>query len=299
MEIAVVGLGRMGRVLAARLVEQGAAVTVWNRSTGPSDELRAVGVAVADSMASVWARATVAMSFLADDRAVEAVCLGEDGLLAAAPPGAVLVEMSTISPEMSARVAVEAEQRGVAYLRCPVSGNPGVLQAGNLLLIASGPRTAFDAALPALELVAASRHYVGAGDEARVVKLAVNAVLAATTELLAETVTLCEAAGIDRAAFVDVLAASALGSPFVKYKRDALVERQYDATFTTAMLDKDLRLVLREAGERHIPLPVTELVAELTDGACAGGLGGHDFLALLPYLQHRAGVATDLPVRGD
>ncbi len=298
MEIAVAGLGRMGRALAARLVEQGASVTVWNRSAGPADELRAAGADVAGSVGALWGRAGVVMSFLADDRAVEAVCLGDGGLLASATPGGVLVEMSTISPGTSARVGAEAERCGVAYLRCPVSGNPGVLRSGKLLLIVSGPRAAYEAARPALELVANNSHYVGGSDEARVVKLAVNAVLAATTELLAETVTLCEAAGIERSAYVGVLAASALGSPFVAYKRDALVDRQYDATFTTEMLAKDLHLALREASERGIPLPVTELVAELTDGACDGGLGGYDFLALLPFLQHRAGVATDLPVRG-
>lgn len=296
MDVAVVGLGRMGEALARRLLDQGVALTVWNRSAEPAERLQGAGATVAGRVADVWSRARTAMTFLANDQAVEAVCLAPDGLLASAPEGAVLIEMSTISPESSARVADMAATRGVAYLRCPVSGNPGVLAAGNLLLIVSGERTAYERARAVLDLVAEKSHYVGGGDEARLVKLAVNAVLAATTQMLAETVALCEAAGIERGAYLDVLAASAIGSPFIRYKRDALVAREYTATFTTAMLGKDLRLVLDAAATSRTPMPATSLVAELTAAAAAHGLADCDFLALLPYLQMLAGRPTDVPV---
>lgn len=297
MNVAVVGLGRMGEALAQRLLQQGAAVTVWNRTPEPARRLGDAGAHVAASLRDVWTRAEVAMTFLANDEAVESVCLGQEGLVVSAPQGAVHVEMSTISPETSGHVADAADARGVHYLRCPVSGNPGVLASGNLLLIASGKRAAYDAARPALALVAEKSHYVGTGDEARIVKLAVNAVLAATTEMLAETIALCEAVGIDRGEYLDVLGDSALGSPFVRYKRDALVEHQYEATFTTAMLEKDLRLTLEVGKRTETPLPTTALVADLTRDASTHGLADYDFTALLPYLQMLAGRKTDVPVQ--
>ncbi len=127
-------------------------------------------------------------------------------------------------------------------------------------------------------------------------KLAINSMLAATAEMLAELVTLCEASGIDRSVVLEVVGGSAVGSPFVKYKTEALLQRRYDATFTTSMLVKDLQLTQSLAASESVPMPVTDLVAELAVASCKEGLGDLDFLALLPHLQALAGRATDVPV---
>lgn len=294
----VVGLGKMGAALARRLLDQGVPVTVWNRSPGPVTELAAAGARPADRLGAVWQGTDAVCTFLADDAAVRAVCLGPDGLLAAAPRGGLLVEMSTISPAASADVAAAADDAGVAYLRAPVSGNPDVLAAGNLTLIVSGDPAAFEAARPLLERIGPRLFHVGDGEQARVVKLAVNAVLAATAELLAEVVALGEANGLERGALLEVLASSAAGSPFVGYKRQALLARDYGATFTVAMLLKDLRLALDLADATGTPLPVTGLVAELTEATCDEGYAGLDMLALLPHLQRLAGRPADVPPAG-
>ncbi len=296
MRVSVVGLGKMGSALARRLLDQGVRVAVWNRSPGPADALVAHGAIGLRTLREAWEGAAAVFTFLADDRALAAVCLAEDGLLASAPAGGLLVEMSTVSPEASRALGSRCAERGVQYLRAPVSGNPGVLAAGNLTLIVSGDEAVVTSARALLGLVGPNLHYVGAGDEARVLKLAVNATLAATAEMLAETITLCEASGIDRSVALDVLARSAIGSPFIGYKRDALIERRYDATFTTAMLLKDLELVGDLGRSVAVPLPVTELVARLA-AACAEDLADIDFLALLPHLQALAGQPTDVPVR--
>lgn len=297
MDVAVVGLGRMGRALAVRLAGQGHHLTVWNRSPGAAQELAAEhGVAVAPDLAGVWAPGRTAITFLADDAAVEDVCTGAGGLLETAPAGAMLVEMSTISAAASARVAEAAARHGVRYLRAPVSGNPSVIAAGNLGIMVSGARADFDAAHDLLHAIGPKVFHVGEGEQARVMKLALNAMIAGTTELLAEAITLGEASGLDRAGMLEVISGSAIASPFVGYKTAALVGRDYTATFSTALLAKDLGLALDAAAGAGVSLPVTEQVAELTRETVAEGLGDLDFLALLPHLQNAAGRPPDVPV---
>jgi 3-hydroxyisobutyrate dehydrogenase len=296
MQPAVVGLGKMGRALARRLLAEGLTVTVWNRNPAAAADLESSGAVGAATPADVWKTADVAMTFLANDEAVQQVYLGSGGLVETAPEGALCIEMSTISPDASAAVGAAALARGLRYLRCPVSGNPGVLASGNLTLIVSGDEAAVEEARPLLQHVGPKLFYVGEGEQARVMKLAVNALLAATAQALAEVVTLCEASGMERPVVLAVLGGSAVASPFISYKTQALLDRSYEATFTTAMLVKDLKLTERVAAAEAVPMPVTELVAELAGASCANGLADLDFLALLPYLQARAGRPTDVPV---
>lgn len=296
MHVGVVGLGKMGTALARRLLTQGVEVTVWNRSAAAVESLTKAGAQAAQTSAEVWDAAKVVFTFLADDAAVRAVVLGRHGLAATAPRDGLLIEMSTISPTVSAELAAAARQSGVHYLCCPVSGNPAVLTAGNLTLIVSGDPAAFAAARDLLDLVGARVIHVGDGDEARTIKLAVNAMLAATAQALAEAVLLCEASGIDRVTTLDVIGASAVSSPFVGYKRQSLIERHYEATFTTAMLAKDLRLVAQAAAVAGVQLPLAELVGQLAEAASAEGLADIDFLALLVHLQSLAGLPTDVPM---
>lgn len=291
----VVGLGKMGSALARRLLDQGVPVTVWNRSPGPVDALVSAGARRAGDLRDIWSDVDAVCTFLADDAAVRAVCLGADGLVAAAPPGGVLVEMSTISPAASGEVAEAAAAAGVGYLRAPVSGNPSVLAAGRLSLIVSGEAATVAALRPLLEQIGPQLFHVGDAEQARVVKLLVNAVLGGTAALLAEAVLAGEASGLERAELLEVLAGSAVGSPFLGYKRQALLDRDYDATFTVEMMLKDFRLVLDLAAHAGVFLPVAGLVTELNEATCAEGYGGRDLLALLPHLQRLAGRPADVP----
>jgi 3-hydroxyisobutyrate dehydrogenase-like beta-hydroxyacid dehydrogenase len=294
--VAVVGLGKMGSALARRLLGLGVEVTIWNRSAAAAEALAADGAHVASSLAQVWDGIDVVLTFLADDSAVRSVRIGESRLLAVAPGGGLLVEMSTISPAVSAELAEAALAAGIDYLRSPVSGNPGVLAAGQLTLIVSGDRAAFERGRELLGSVGAKVHYVGAGDEARTLKLAVNSVLASTAQALAEAIVLCEVSGIDRAVTLDVISSSAVGSPFVAYKRDALLARSYEATFTTTMVEKDLGLVAGAAESAGVVLPLADLVRRLAGAAARSeGFGDLDFMALLVHLQVLSGLPTDVP----
>jgi len=292
--IAVLGMGNMGRALAARLLERGFQVSVWNRTPRSLAALAEAGAHELQSIASVWDVADIAIAFVANDEALREVTLPPRGILSAPVKDRLFIDMSTVSPTVSREIARAAAESGVDYLRSPVSGNPSVLTSGNLTMIVSGPTRAFERGRELLGEIGSTVLFVGEEEEARFVKLAINAGLAITTQLLAELVLLAERYGLDRATFLDVLGSSVLGSPFIKYKTRGLVERDYAATFTTALLAKDLRLALSLAADADLTLPVVELVSSLVESA-AEGYADADFAALLPNLQRAHGHAPDLP----
>jgi 3-hydroxyisobutyrate dehydrogenase-like beta-hydroxyacid dehydrogenase len=271
----------MGVPIAERLLAAGHDVAVWNRTAAAAEPF----ANRLDSPVAAWKHGAVAITTLADDRAVEAVL----GALLDGRPGTV-VEMSTISAAGSARLAERAEQAGAAYVRAPVTGNPSVVAAGNLGIIVSGPRAAYEAVEPLLRDVGPNHFYVGPGEEARVIKLAINLMLAGTAQLMAEALVLGERNGIDRATLLGVMGGSAMGSPFVRYKTDALVAGDLTSTFTTTGMYKDLALALECARAVDLGLPVTAQVQQLLLGCVAQGMGDLDFMALLPRMRREAGL---------
>jgi 3-hydroxyisobutyrate dehydrogenase-like beta-hydroxyacid dehydrogenase len=226
---------------------------------------------------------------IADDEVLRTVMLGDDGLLREGPRGRAVIDMSTVSVEASRAIAEEAKAAGVAYLRAPVSGNPTVVEAGNLTIIVSGDHGAFELLEPALRDIGPNVFYLGAGEEARVMKLALNLMVAGTAELMAEALVLGEASGLSRATMLEVMGTSAVGSPFVKYKTAPLVANDYSATFTSTMMHKDLSLALEAGQAVAVPLPVTDLVRRLLEECMSAGMGDLDLMALLPRLERESG----------
>lgn len=294
MQIGIIGLGHMGRALAERLLDRGHDVTVHNRSPGPAEALVARGARAVTRPSEIWQHAPVALTLLSDDRALRAVVVEGEALDGASAADGCLIDCSTVSVDASRAVAVAAEQRGVGYLRCPVSGNPVSIASGALAVLASGDRALFERQRPVLEELGRRVDYVGDGEQARIVKLLLNLGIAATSELLAEMVLLGEAHGIDRDQLLDVASGSAIGSPFVGYKHAPLVKRDYTATFTTQMLEKDLGLVSELAVEQGVELPLAALLRSRTVQAISDGYGDLDLLGLLPSLQRRNGVTPDV-----
>jgi 3-hydroxyisobutyrate dehydrogenase len=289
MRVAVLGLGRMGAPIAERLVEAGHELSVWNRSPGPAEAFARRGVRVVATPGEAWEHADVCVTMLADGPAVEAVTLGENGLLTRDAEG-TLVDMSTIGVDSSARVAEACERRGVSFLRAPVTGNPSVIVAGNLGIIVSGPKDTFERLAGTLRDIGPNVFHVGDGEESRIVKLALNLMIAGTAELMAEALVLAEKYEIDRGKMLEVMGGSAMGSPFVKYKTDALVADDYASTFTASLMFKDLALALEAGHEADAPLPVTALTQQLMQGCIAMGMADDDFMALFPRLRREAGL---------
>ena len=285
----MVGLGNMGTAFAERLLEAGYPLMVHNRTPAKAESLAAAGATVANSAAELAVDVDVVITSLADDQALESVAAE---VLAAARPGTVLIDMSTVSPVASARVASLADAASVDYLRAPVSGNPGVVRAGTLTFIVSGPRETLERVDPVLRAIGPTIHHVGDAEQARIVKLAVNLMIGGLAELMSEALVLGEAAGVPRAALLEVMGSSSAGAPFVKYKTEPLLRDDFSATFTTALMEKDVDLVLDAANDNGVELPIARELKDILRGAIDAGYGDDDFISLFLYLRNRAQEAV-------
>jgi 3-hydroxyisobutyrate dehydrogenase-like beta-hydroxyacid dehydrogenase len=285
----VVGLGNMGTAFAERLLEAGYPLMVHNRTPAKAESLAAAGATVANSAAELAVDVDVVITSLADDQALESVAAE---VLAAARPGTVLIDMSTVSPAASARVASLADAASVDYLRAPVSGNPGVVRAGTLTFIVSGPRETLERVDPVLRAIGPTIHHVGDAEQARIVKLAVNLMIGGLAELMSEALVLGEAAGVPRAALLEVMGSSSAGAPFVKYKTEPLLRDDFSATFTTALMEKDVDLVLDAADDNGVELPIARELKHILRQAIDAGYGDDDFISLFLYLRNRAHEAV-------
>jgi 3-hydroxyisobutyrate dehydrogenase-like beta-hydroxyacid dehydrogenase len=281
--VGVIGLGNMGAAISERLLDAGYGILVHNRSSGKAEPLAARGATVAATVGELAAAVEIVLTSLPDDAALEAVA-GE--IAAAARPGTVLVDLSTVSPASSARVASTAEEASLLFLRAPVSGNPTAVRAGNLSFIVSGPRDALERAEGVLRAIGPTLHYVGEAEDARIVKLAINLVIAGLAELMAEALLLAEASGVAPAALLETMGDSAAGAPFVKYKTAALLRDDYSATFTTRLMEKDVDLILGAAETAGVRLPLAVEIKALVGSAVEAGYGDDDFMALYPHLRN-------------
>jgi len=281
----------MGEPIARRLLDAGHSLAVWNRTAERAAALVEAGAHQLGRPGDAWDQAEVCVTMVLDDDALRNVTVRDGGLLAAGPggDGRVLVDMSTVSVGVSREVAEAAERAGVAFLRAPVTGNPSVVEAGNLGIMVSGDEEVFRRVEPLLRDIGPNVFLVGAAEEARVLKLALNLMIAGIAELIAEAVVLGEAGGLERATILEVMGASAVGAPFVKYKTAALVADDYSPTFTSAAMYKDLALALEAAHDVSVPLPVAAAVQQLVQGCLSIGMAEDDLMSLLPRLQRDAG----------
>ncbi|HSC49673.1 MAG TPA: NAD(P)-dependent oxidoreductase [Gaiellaceae bacterium] len=285
LTVGLIGLGNMGTAIAERVLEAGYPLVVHNRTVEKAQPFADRGATVAGSPAELAEEVDVVLTSLADDEAFERVA---EKVLAAARPSSVLVDLSTVSPTVSARVASLADEASVDYLRAPVSGNPTVVRAGNLTLMVSGPREALERVEPVLRAIGPTIHHVGDAEQARVVKLAINLMIAGLAELMAEALVLGEAAGVSRAALLEVMGSSAAGAPFVEYKTEPLLADDFSATFTTALMEKDIDLVLDAAGRSEVELPLAQHLKALLRAAVEAGYADDDFMALYLHLRGAA-----------
>jgi 3-hydroxyisobutyrate dehydrogenase-like beta-hydroxyacid dehydrogenase len=280
--VGLIGLGNMGTAFAERLLEGGFSLVVYNRTAAKAEPLTKRGATLADSAADLAGGVDVVLTSLANDEALESVAAE---VVPAARPGTVLVDLSTVSPAASARVAQQTEAASVDYVRAPVSGNPTVVRGGNLSFIVSGDPDVLARVEPVLLAIGPTIQHVGDAEEARTVKLAINLMVAGIADLMSEALVLGEAAGVSRAELLEVMGNSAVGAPFVKYKTEPLLRDDFSATFTTALMKKDLDLALEVARESGAEVPITRELGKLFGEASEAGYADDDFIALFLYLR--------------
>jgi 3-hydroxyisobutyrate dehydrogenase-like beta-hydroxyacid dehydrogenase len=288
--VAFIGIGKMGLPMSVLVTKAGFAVTAFDQSAARLAEARAQGISSAGSPTEAVSGKAAVITSLPDDAALRAVMLGPAGLIGAMAPKAVLIETSTVSAEASAEVAAAAQARGIAYLRAPVSGNASIVHTGALSCFVSGPKDAFDSVKPLFSAFTRAQTYLGAGEEARYAKLAVNLMIAVSAAMMAESLALARKGGIDWQDILQVLDDSAIASPMVKYKTAPLRTRDFDSSFSCRQMAKDLDLILGAGHAVGVPLQLAAQVRETYGSLVAQGDGETDFIATVKHLERLSGL---------
>jgi 2-hydroxy-3-oxopropionate reductase len=289
--IGFVGLGIMGGPMAANLIKAGYTVIGYDTQPASLERLAAAGGKAADSIAAT-AEADVVITMLPDSPHVEEVVLGAGGVLENARPDLLLIDMSTIRPDTSIRVAQEATTRGVRALDAPVSGGEKGAIDGVLSIMVGGDADTFEAARPVFEVLGKTIVHVGPSGAGQTVKAANQLVVGGIYALVAEAIVLLEASGVDAGRGLDVLAGGLAGSRILDLKRESMVARQFAPGFRIDLHHKDMGIALAAAREAGVALPVTGLIAQLIAAARAQGYGSLDHSVLLKVLENVSGKAA-------
>ncbi len=291
MKIHVCGIGKMGLPMASHLAAAGYALTVSDPCAERRELAQAQGLRVLEDAAQAIAAADIVLSSLPHDAALRAVSAQ---VAAAARPGTTYVDTSTVSPTVSAEVALALEAQGVVYVRATVSGNNKMAGAAQLTVMASGPRSAYDRVLPLLQTFGPNQFYLGDAEQARLMKLVVNLMIAQTSAMLAEALTLGRKGGLDWLAMWQVLTASAVASPILRAKSAQLSQRDFTPTFTVEQMIKDLDLILGAGAAHNVPLLQTAMTQRLMHAAVVQGHALDDYAAILKVVEQGAGLSTKL-----
>jgi 3-hydroxyisobutyrate dehydrogenase-like beta-hydroxyacid dehydrogenase len=286
MKIHFIGVGKMGLPMAVHLRAAGHDVTVSDPDAARMALAQAQGLACCDAVAGTAGAGVVVSSLPHDDALLQVARL----VAAHAPRGSIHVDTSTVSPEASATAASLLEAAGVQCLRCTVSGNNKMAEAAQLTVMASGPRAAYDRMLPLLQRFGPNCFYLGDAEQSRLMKLVVNLMIAQTSAMLSEALTLGRKGGLDWQDMWQVLGASAVASPILKAKAVQLSQRDFTPTFTVEQMLKDIGLILGAAAASNVPLPQTALTQQLMRSAIAQGEGQQDYAAIIKTAERGAGL---------
>lgn len=290
LRVGWIGTGRMGFALAQRLSLAGTDVAAWNRTRAKAEPLTEFGVTVVEDPRDLADRDVVftMVSTSADlDQVLDQLLADPDR----APRH--VVDCSTVSMEASASARQRLAKRGVSFIAAPVSGNGKVVRAGMLSLVCSGPADSYAEVRPLVELLGRHVTYVGDGEHARLVKICHNLLLGVVTQNLAEITVLAEKGGVPRAAFLDFINNSVMGSVFTRYKTPAFVNLDYAPTFTPILLRKDFDLGLALARELDVPMPLAAVTAQLVQASVSSGRTTEDFAILLDLQAASAGLELE------
>jgi 3-hydroxyisobutyrate dehydrogenase-like beta-hydroxyacid dehydrogenase len=295
--VAFLGLGIMGSRMAANLVEDGHALTVWTRTPGKAQEwARAHGATAAATPAEAAGDAEIVISMVVDGPQVRAVLLGDDGAAHRAPAGTLFADMSTIAPADARAIGEELGRRGLRFIDAPVTGSSPRAEDGTLTVMAGGDVADVEQARPLLDVMSALVLHVGAVGQGQTIKLINNSVAAANAATLAQALVVAQAVGADLAALTQILGAGSGGSTMVELKAVPMREHDYTTLFKTDHMLKDVRLCLEEAQAAGVPFPAASAARDALVAASGRGFGDADFAALLEGFEGLAGLRLGDPI---
>jgi 2-hydroxy-3-oxopropionate reductase len=288
-QVAFIGLGIMGAPMAANLVKTGFEVTGYNRSPARVEQLAAAGGRGAQDIAEAVRDADVVATMVPDSPDVRAVLAGEGGVFEHAKAGALVIDFSTIRPDVAAALAAEGAGRGFRVLDAPVSGGEQGAIEGVLSIMVGGDAADFEAARPVFDAVGKTIVHVGPAGSGQTVKAANQLIVAGNIELLAEAIVFLEAHGVDTEAGLRVLGGGLAGSTVLQRKGAGMLARDFTPGFRIALHDKDMGIVTAAAREAGVVIPLGALVAQLVSALKAQGDGGLDHSALLKLVTQLSG----------
>ncbi|MFT3865645.1 MAG: NAD(P)-dependent oxidoreductase [Solirubrobacterales bacterium] len=286
--IGFLGLGVMGAPMARNLLAADREVVAWNRSPDPLAELVEAGARGAEGPAAVAAEADVLISILKDDAVVRKVLGGPDGAIAAARPGSLVIDMSTVSPALARELAAEASAREVGFLDAPVSGGDVGAREGTLSIMVGGEAVDVRRARPVFEILGSRVTHVGAAGAGQVAKACNQVLVAVIFAGLSEALVLGSKLGGDPAAILDAIGGGMAGNRIMEVRRRNFLEHDFAPGFKIDLHHKDLEIALGASGEVDAPLPLTAEVQQMFRQLRAQGFGEEDDSALLRLAESRA-----------
>lgn len=289
MKIGFIGLGQMGRGMAARLIERGYRVTVWNRTRSAAEPFLAQGARIAERPREAL-EADVVITMLADDAAVEAVWIRPQ-LVRDVPATTVHLNMASVSLRMGQELAQLHRAAGSPYLSAPVFGRPHAAASGELDIVAAGPDAALERCVPLFEALGRRWFNVGAEPHrANIVKIARNFLLGSIIESLGEAFALVGKSGVDPARFLDIITSTSMNAPAYRNYGRLMLERPEQPTFTLQLGLKDVELALDAGAESGVPMPLAELLRRQHLAAIERGYGEKEWASLGNYIAECAGL---------
>ena len=297
MNVGIAGTGRMGAAIATRLLGQGHAVTVWNRTPAKTAPLVAAGAKAADSPAALASASEAIITILTDAAAIDAAYTGPAGLLAGDVKGKLFIEMSTVRPETGQALAAKVRAKGAAIVECPVGGTTGPAREGKLFGFVGATDADFARAKPLLEQMCRRIEHVGPVGAGASMKLAINLPLLVYWQALGEALSLARPLGLEPARIMDILADTS-GAPNMLKNRAASIATQLAGgdvppTVEIDNVRKDLRTMIEESHALGVALPVASRALECFDRASGDGLGAADCTKMPAYWVERGGRARD------
>jgi 3-hydroxyisobutyrate dehydrogenase-like beta-hydroxyacid dehydrogenase len=281
--VGLIGLGLMGRPIAANLLKKGFSLTVWNRTASRAQDLVSQGAKVAATPQETAAGSDVLMMIVSDPPAVEQVLWGKDGVFAGLRRGSVLVDSSTVSPELARRSAAACSERGIEYLDAPVTGGTWGAEKGELVMMVGGAAETLKRVEPVFEAIAKRWFHLGPAGAGQTVKLAMNLLLALEVEAFAEALALTQAGGVDGERLVEVMQASMGRAPVLDVKAPLLLERKYPPSFPLRLMHKDMVLALELAKQLGVSLPAGSAAREVYSKILSSAREDVDYAAIGRY----------------
>ena len=291
--IGIIGVGLLGSAVASRLLKRKFVVKGYDTRPRQVKALRPQGLIMARSIAEVAGDADAVFTILPSLESVETTILGTGGLIEAAPPRATLIQMSTISPELTRRLAKAVAAKRLGFLDAPMSGTSAMVERGDCAIFVAGDRKRAAACQPVFDAIAKKTFYVGDAGMASLAKLATNLLVGLNTAALAEALVLGAKGGLAPALLVDILKESAAASKMVDVRGPLMVSHRFDPQMKIDLFLKDFKLMLEEGRSLEVPLPLTSVTQQLATATAVAGRGEEDLAAIVTTLERLAGLKQD------